>query len=98
MLDWAHAYEAFATGGKRVYGSLGAPDEGPVGIREVAAAARTARSLARNKRRDGAACCPPTSPRTTTAQMQTVVSVGHRPARRLRRVRGGQDGHDRELR
>jgi penicillin-binding protein 1A len=31
----AHAYETLATGGKRVTGTLGASDEGPVGIKEV---------------------------------------------------------------
>ena len=41
-LDWAHAYESFATGGKRVWGTLGAPDHGPVGIQDV-------RSIASNK-------------------------------------------------
>jgi penicillin-binding protein 1A len=34
-LDMAHAYESFITGGRRIYGTLGAGDEGPVGIREV---------------------------------------------------------------
>lgn len=34
-LDWAHAYQSFASGGKRISGSLGAPDRGPVGINEV---------------------------------------------------------------
>ncbi|MDX6649190.1 MAG: penicillin-binding protein [Solirubrobacteraceae bacterium] len=34
-LDMAHAYEVFAAGGKRVTGTLGASDNGPVGIREV---------------------------------------------------------------
>jgi penicillin-binding protein 1A len=34
-LDMAHAYEVFAAGGKRVTGTLGASDDGPVGIREV---------------------------------------------------------------
>ena len=34
-LDLAHAYETFATGGKRVCGTLGAPDHGPVGIQDV---------------------------------------------------------------
>jgi penicillin-binding protein 1A len=34
-LDMAHAYEVFAAGGKRVSGTLGASDDGPVGIREV---------------------------------------------------------------
>ena len=36
-LDWAHAYETFATGGKRVWGTLGAPDRrARSGIRERA--------------------------------------------------------------
>jgi penicillin-binding protein 1A len=34
-LDMAHAYETLAHGGQRVTGTLGAPDAGPVGIREV---------------------------------------------------------------
>ena len=35
-LDMAHAYETFATGGRRVYNPrLGAPGEGPIGIHEV---------------------------------------------------------------
>src|SRR3954470_13162742 len=34
-LDMAHAYETLARGGRVVTGSLGAPDHGPVGIREV---------------------------------------------------------------
>jgi penicillin-binding protein 1A len=36
-LDMAHAYETFATGGRRVTGSLGARDDGPVGIRSIQA-------------------------------------------------------------
>src|SRR6185312_16419552 len=34
-LDMAHSYETLITGGKRIYGSLGAGDDGPVGIKEV---------------------------------------------------------------
>jgi penicillin-binding protein 1A len=34
-LDMAHAYETLATGGKRVTGTLGATEEGPVGIKQV---------------------------------------------------------------
>jgi len=34
-LDMAHAYETFAAGGRRVTGTLGAPERGPVGIRSV---------------------------------------------------------------
>jgi penicillin-binding protein 1A len=34
-LDMAHAFEVFAAGGKRITGTLGAAQDGPVGIREV---------------------------------------------------------------
>ena len=34
-LDMAHAYETLAAGGKRVTGTLGAANGGPVGIREI---------------------------------------------------------------
>ncbi|HEU0317396.1 MAG TPA: penicillin-binding transpeptidase domain-containing protein, partial [Solirubrobacteraceae bacterium] len=34
-LDMAHAYETIAHDGQRVYGTLGAPSEGPVGIHSV---------------------------------------------------------------
>jgi len=34
-LDMAHAYETFASGGLRVSGSLGAADDGPVGIDSI---------------------------------------------------------------
>jgi len=34
-LDMAHAYETLITGGRRIYGTLGAGDEGPVGIEKV---------------------------------------------------------------
>ncbi|MEA2298919.1 MAG: penicillin-binding protein [Solirubrobacteraceae bacterium] len=35
VLDMAHAYETFAHDGQRVYGTLGAPNDGPVGIHSV---------------------------------------------------------------
>ncbi|GAC1491231.1 MAG: PBP1A family penicillin-binding protein [Solirubrobacteraceae bacterium] len=34
-LDMAHAYETFAHNGERVYGTLGSPNQGPVGIHSV---------------------------------------------------------------
>src|SRR4051794_6811978 len=34
-LDMAHAYETFAAGGKRITGTLGTSDNGPVGIHEI---------------------------------------------------------------
>ncbi len=73
-LDWAHAYESFATGGKRVYGSMGAPKRGPVGIREV----RTLGSddlVEKNKIKTRRIISPEVAA-LTTQQMQTVVSSG----------------------
>lgn len=35
VLDMAHAYETLAHDGQRVYGTLGAPEAGPVGIQSV---------------------------------------------------------------
>jgi penicillin-binding protein 1A len=36
LVDMAHAYETFATGGLRVYNpTLGTPDEGPIGIHSI---------------------------------------------------------------
>lgn len=34
-LDLAHSYETFATGGKRISGTLGGPNRGPVGIMSI---------------------------------------------------------------
>ena len=43
-LDMAHAYETFIEHGRRIGGTLGAGDDGPVGIDEVAGAERQGRS------------------------------------------------------
>ncbi len=75
VLDWAHAYESFATGGKRISGSLGAPDDGPVGIREVRRLGGDGKLLARNERRSERVLSPQVAA-MTTAQMQTVVASG----------------------
>ena len=72
VLDWAHAYESFATGGKRISGSLGAPDDGPVGIKEVRQGGKV---LARNERRSRRVLAANIAA-LTTAQMQTVVASG----------------------
>ena len=74
VLDWAHAYESFATGGKRISGSLGAPDGGPVGIKEVRRI-DDRKLVARNERRSRRVL-PADVAALTTAQMQTVVSSG----------------------
>ena len=97
-LDMAHAYETFAAGGRRVTGTLGAPERGPVGIRVV-----RLRGNGRVRRREPAP--PHTRPGpgasaepSTTQIMATVVQHRHGPARGLRRVRRRQDRHDGELR
>jgi penicillin-binding protein 1A len=51
-LDMAHAYETFAANGLRIYGSLGASKQGPVGLRTVSTLPRPGRApvvLAKNK-------------------------------------------------
>src|SRR4051795_11674490 len=53
-LDMAHAYETLATGGRRVFGTLGAREEGPVGIRTIQAPKGKSgklETLATNKRK-----------------------------------------------
>jgi penicillin-binding protein 1A len=74
VLDWAHAYETFATGGKRVWGTLGAPERGPVGIRDVRAIGSD-RVLARNRTRSKRVLSEDVAA-LTTRQMQTVVTSG----------------------
>ena len=73
-LDWAHAYETFATGGQRVWGTLGAPHRGPVGIESVRKIA-TDHLVARNRvKREQV--LPEAIDFETVGQMQTVVADG----------------------
>ncbi len=74
VLDWAHAYESLATGGKRVWGTLGAPDRGPVGIQEVHSVASD-KLLKRNHVRTKRVLSE-TLAALTTQQLRTVVSSG----------------------
>src|SRR3954469_14431831 len=46
-LDMAHAYETLARGGRAVTGTLGAPDHGPVGIREFDTGSKTIKNEAK---------------------------------------------------
>ncbi len=73
-LDWAHAYESFATGGRRVWGSLGAPDHGPVGI-ETVRSISTDHVVRRNKVKTERVL-PESVDAQTVQQMTTVVSNG----------------------
>jgi penicillin-binding protein 1A len=73
-LDMAHAYETFATGGRRITGTLGANQDGPVGIDWV-------RQIKDNKlvKKNTLESIRVLSPQLTAqevAVMQTVVSQG----------------------
>jgi penicillin-binding protein 1A len=74
VLDWAHAYQSFAAGGKRISGSLGAPERGPVGIADVRDVS-TKELISRNRVQSKRVISPELS-RAVTQQMQTVVSSG----------------------
>jgi len=77
-LDMAHAYETFADNGLRVYGSLGASKQGPVGIRSVSTLPRRGRApvvLAKNKVRRRRVLTKDLS-QQTVGIMQTVITRG----------------------
>ncbi|MEI6793479.1 MAG: transglycosylase domain-containing protein, partial [Actinomycetes bacterium] len=74
VLDWAHAYESFASGGRRISGSLGAPDRGPVGISEVRDV--TSNALIDTNRRRVDRVISPAIAQAVTQQMETVVNAG----------------------
>jgi penicillin-binding protein 1A len=72
-LDMAHAYETLATGGKRVTGTLGASDSGPVGIKEVEdpLAHRTVKNKTERRKAVSKKLAD-----TETSVLQTVVQSG----------------------
>ncbi|MSX02085.1 MAG: hypothetical protein F2813_02880 [Actinobacteria bacterium] len=74
VLDWAHAYETFANNGRRVWGTLSAPNRGPVGIGEVRDV-DTNQLIERNKRKTAKVISPALA-QAVTSQMQTVVTSG----------------------
>jgi len=74
VLDWAHSYQSFASGGKRISGSLGAPDRGPVGIHDVRDVS-TDELIERNRLRSKRVISPELAG-AVTQQMQAVVSGG----------------------
>src|SRR4051794_15787200 len=73
-LDMAHAYETFATGGNKVTGSLGAADNGPVGIEYVAKSSND-KVIAENKRKLIRVLSPQLTSQAV-AVMETVVNQG----------------------
>jgi penicillin-binding protein 1A len=72
-LDMAHAYETLIAGGRRVYGTLGAGNEGPVGIKEVLGP--NDKVIKANKTR-ARRVLPPRIANETVNIMTTVVSQG----------------------
>jgi penicillin-binding protein 1A len=72
-LDMAHAYETFVEHGRRVGGTLGASDDGPVGIAEVDSP--TGKVLEKNKTRTTPVLAPGIADQTVNV-MTTVISQG----------------------
>jgi penicillin-binding protein 1A len=91
-LDMAHAYETFATGGKRIWNpKLGAPDKGPIGIHMVRDAdGEVLLSNPKTLRRT------PVLPAGVAAQvtqiLQTVVSYGTGEAAEIPGFAAGKTG------
>jgi len=84
-LDLAHAYETLATGGLRISGTLGAGDEGPVGIRRVTLRDNHNRVRGRNqivRRR----VLPKGVAQETTNILQSVIKVGTAKVAQLGKV------------
>jgi penicillin-binding protein 1A len=73
-LDMAHAYETFADGGRRVTGTLGAADDGPVGIVKVTKI-KGGKEIAKNSTKTSRVLTPAVNS-AAVAVMQTVVSQG----------------------
>jgi penicillin-binding protein 1A len=72
-LDMAHAYETLIAGGRRIYGTLGAGDDGPVGIKEVLGP--NGKAIKRNKV-EAKRVLPANIANETVNIMTTVVSQG----------------------
>jgi penicillin-binding protein 1A len=73
-LDMAHAYETFAAGGRRITGTLGANEEGPVGIDWVRRI-KDNQTIKENKVKSTRVLSPQVNAQEV-AVMQTVVSQG----------------------
>jgi len=73
-LDMAHAYETFATGGRRISGTLGANEDGPVGIDWVKRI-KDDKMVKENKTKSTRVLSPQLTAQEV-AVMQTVVSQG----------------------
>jgi penicillin-binding protein 1A len=85
-LDLAHAYETLATGGLLVTGSLGAGNNGPVGIRSVTLRDHRDRVRGRNKPRRQRVL-PKNVADQTTQILESVIKVGTAKVAQLGKVR-----------
>jgi penicillin-binding protein 1A len=72
-LDMAHAYETFIEGGRRIGGTLGAGDDGPVGIAEVLSPGG---KVIKKNRRTVKPVLDPGIANQTVGIMTTVISQG----------------------
>ena len=72
-LDMAHAYETFARGGKKTYGTLGAAKHGPVAITQVDSS--SGKPIMRNRREQKRIISDDVA-RTAVSMMESVVSDG----------------------
>jgi len=72
-LDMAHAYETFARGGKKTYGTMGAAKHGPVAITQVDNS--SGNTIVRNRREQKRVVSDDVA-RTAVSMMESVVSDG----------------------
>jgi penicillin-binding protein 1A len=87
-LDMAHAYETFATGGLRIHGSLGAADQGPVGIRWIVDGKGKRIENERRRRR----VLSKSVAQTASQVMSTVVSQGTAKRAQVGQFAAGKTG------
>ncbi|MCW3014816.1 MAG: hypothetical protein JWO02_1908 [Solirubrobacterales bacterium] len=87
-LDMAHAYETFATGGLRMHGSLGAADQGPVGIRWIVDSKGKKTTNERLRRR----VLSKAVAQTASQVMSTVVSQGTAKRAQIGQFAAGKTG------
>ncbi len=85
-MDLAHAYETLATGGLKISGTLGAGEQGPVGIRRVALRNHPDRVRGRNKA-VRTRVLPKNVADETTSILESVIKVGTAKVAQLGKVR-----------